>query len=65
MELGPHVTRIGDYAFYYSQRSSFVNAREIIFGDSVKEIGKYAFAHASLDNELDLSHVERIENCAF
>lgn len=61
VELGPHVTRIGDYAFYYSDR----NDREIIFGDSVKEIGKYAFAYASLANELDLSHVEHIENRAF
>lgn len=65
VELGPHVTRIGDYAFYYSQGSSFVNAREIIFGDSVKEIGSYAFAYATLANELDLSHIERIEDNAF
>lgn len=66
VELGPHVTTIGAYAFYQQYPNNTSKQKvEIIFGESVKEIQQGAFQQAVPANELDLSHVETIGQGAF
>lgn len=55
-------TRIGDYAFYGESGNSLAS---VTLPDSVKEIGAYAFAFANNIENINLSGVESILDCAF